>query len=357
MSNPFEDAKAEAVDGQAQLVAASETPSAMLARAEIDRQIATAKAHPRILSVVKRKMLDFATLDSETAEGCFYKLPRGGKVIEGPSIRLAEIAACTYQNMRIESRVIDTDLGDNPHVTIRAMAFDLENNVAVAIEKRRRITGKKSKGGVPDEDDINLAVNAGSAIALRDAIFKVVPLALVKPVMEQAKRTATGDAKTLTERRGKCIDQFSKMGVSKDRVLAAIEKQSVDDIGLAELETLIGLFTAIKDGQTNIDEAFPPLKPGSETPGKPKVAEAAKPAEAPTATALPTDATQLLTALRNAIAAVDVTEDALLSYCRGKGLAKSTQKLSDLATVKLQQVLTSLPQIIEELMSASEPAK
>src|SRR5262245_41350484 len=110
-----------------------------LQRAEIDVQIATAKKYPRHIATVKQSMLGFATLDEETARGCFYTLPRGGKAIQGPSVRLAEIAVSCYKNIRVASRIIEsvTD-GSSPHVTVQAVCTDIENNITVAIEKRRR---------------------------------------------------------------------------------------------------------------------------------------------------------------------------------------------------------------------------
>ena len=229
-----------------------------ISRAEIDSQISTAKKYPRQLTTVKSNMLSFATLDEETAESCFYSLPRGGKNIQGPSVRLAEIAVSCYKNIRVGSRVMQSvTTGDNPHVIVQAICHDLENNVAVTIEKRRRITKKKSRDTI-DEDDINLAANAGAAIAFRDAVFKVIPGALIKPVFEQAKKVAIGDAKTLGDRRMKSVEAFAKMGVSKDTLLAKLEKKSIEDIDLNDLETLIGLFNAIRDGQCTVDEAFPP---------------------------------------------------------------------------------------------------
>lgn len=238
----------------------------LVQRAEIDMQISTAKKYPRQLSMVKRDMMSFATLDEETAAACFYSLPRGGKSIQGPSVRLAEIAVSCYGNIRAGSRVIEVvTSGDSPHVTIQAVAHDLEKNIAITIEKRRRITPKwdrKLNVKKPiDEDDINLAANAGSAVAFRDAVFKVVPGALVKPVFEQAKRVAVGDQKTLAQRRDKCIETFGKMGIGQDKILAHLSKTHVEDIGLADLEELIGLHSAIKDGALNIDEAFPVVKP------------------------------------------------------------------------------------------------
>ncbi len=235
-------------------------PSALevMQRAEVDIQIATAKRYPRELSTVKKSMMSFATLDQETAESCFYSLPRGGKNIQGPSVRLAEIAVSCYKNLRAGTRIIQTvTSGEAPHVVVQAMALDLENNIAVTIEKRRRIVGKKRNDGRVDEDDINLASNAGSAIAFRDAIFKIVPMALVKPVFEAAKRVAIGDAKTLSQRRTAAIEKLNKMGVTEPRILALLEKRSVEDIDLNDLEQLFGVFNAIRDGQTTIDEAFP----------------------------------------------------------------------------------------------------
>jgi hypothetical protein len=251
---------------------------ASVERAEIDMQIATAKRYPRQLSVVKQSMLSFATLDQDTAMACFYKLPRGGKMIEGPSVRLAEIALSCYGNMRVASRIVNIQIdGEGGAAVVEAVAFDLQNNTAVRIEKRRRITKKRNKPA-PDDDDINLAVNAGSAIALRDAVFKVVPMALIKPVLEAAKRTAIGDQKTLGERRVKAVELFVKMGVKQERVFARIEKKGIDDVTLEDLETLLGLYTGIKDGNVSIDEAFPePVV----TTSAPSFANAPKPSETP----------------------------------------------------------------------------
>jgi len=226
-------------------------------RAQIDSQISTARKFPRVLSKVKADMLTFATLDEETAASCFYTLPRGGKVIQGPSIRLAEIAVSCYGNMRTGARVIDVQAsGDNPHVVVQAVAHDLERNLAISIEKRRRIFKKKNKPNI-DEDDINLACNACIAIAFRDAAFKVVPLALIKPVFDRAKRVAVGEVSSLVEKRGKIIDRLKQMGVMENRILAVVDCQKVEDVTIDKLEILNGLGTALKDGETTIEEAFP----------------------------------------------------------------------------------------------------
>jgi hypothetical protein len=221
-------------------------------RANVDMQISTAKKYPRSLSSVKHRMMDLATLDQETAESCFYKLNRQGKSIEGPSIRLAEIAASSFGNIRYGARVISND---GKKITAQGFSHDLETNVYCAVEISRRITNRD--GATYSEDMQVVTGNAACAIALRNAMFKVVPFALVKPIYEAAKQAAVGDIKTLAERRTRMLKQFSAMGIDEKRICATLEKSGIEEIGLIELETLIGLYNAVKDGEQKIDEAFP----------------------------------------------------------------------------------------------------
>jgi hypothetical protein len=228
-------------------------------RASIDVQISTAKKYPRSLSVVKGKMLSFATLDVETAAGCFFTLPgrKGGdgKPIQGPSIRMAEIALSTYQNLRAGARVINDD---GKTVTAQGVCHDLENNVCITVEVKRRVTTKD--GRRYSEDMVVMTGNAACSLALRNATFRVVPLALVKPIYEAAKKVAVGDAKTLVTRRADALAHFTKMGVSKDKVFATLGAKAIEDIGLEQLEILIGYANAIREGDATIDEVFSPEK-------------------------------------------------------------------------------------------------
>lgn len=224
-------------------------------RALVDIQISTAKRYPRNLVKVKNDLVSYATLDQETASGCFYRIPRAGKNILGPSVRIAEIAVSCYGNLKVGSRVVDVDTKSaQPHVVVQSVCIDLENNVAVSIEKRRRIVAKK--GRPVDEDDINLAVNSCSAIAFRDSVFKVIPQALVKPAWQAALKVAVGDVNSLVDRRNKAIEKFAQAGVSVDRVLSALEIDSVEQITLDHLATLIGLWNTIQDGSL-VEEVFP----------------------------------------------------------------------------------------------------
>lgn len=235
---------------------------ATVGHGEVDIQVSTAKQFPRSITKFKQRALMMATLDEETAASCFYALPRGGKTIEGPSARLAEIVASAWGNIRAEARVVDED---ERFVYSEAVAWDLETNVAIKYSTRRRITDKQ--GRKFNDDMIAVTANAASSIALRNAVFKVVPMAYVRDIYDQAKKVAIGDAKTLVNKRADMLAYFAKMCVTQDRLLATVAKASVEDIGLDDLATLKGLATAIKDGDTSVDEAFPAVNkdiPGAE---------------------------------------------------------------------------------------------
>ncbi len=236
----------------------SDVPSALtqITRSEIDMQIATAKKWPRNLAKFRQDALSMATADIETAASCFYKLKRGqgenSKIIEGPSVRLAEIVANAWGNMRYGARIVNEG---EKEVTAQGIAHDLEKNVSSTIEVSRRIT---TKDGYRFSDDmIMVTKNAASSIALRNAIFKTVPFTYVKQIYEKAKEVAVGSAKTLKERCQQMLEQFSKISVSKEQVLTYLEKESTEEIGLADIELMIGVFNAIKDGDTTIDQSFP----------------------------------------------------------------------------------------------------
>jgi hypothetical protein len=221
-------------------------------RGEIDVQIVTARRFPRSIRTFKVTALEMVTLDEETAAACFYALPRDGKTVEGPSARLAEIVASAWGHMRVEGRPVGED---DRFITARGTAWDLQNNVAIAFECRRRITNKAGKRF--SDDMIGVTANAASSIAIRNAVFKVVPSPFWRPLFIEARKVAVGDASTLADRRAKSLAAFQQMGVTQERVFGLLEVKGVEDITLDHLATLRGLFTAIREGDTTVDEAFP----------------------------------------------------------------------------------------------------
>jgi hypothetical protein len=244
---------------------------------EVSTQIATAKRFPRSIARATKTALSLVTLNEETAAACLYTLKRGGKAISGPSARFAEAIASAWGNNRFGARVMGHNDKD---VRAQGMCWDLENNTACSIEVRRRITDRN--GRTYNDDMIVVTGNAANSIALRNAVLKVVPGAWWKPIFEKARQCAFGNVKTLASRRQSMVEYFGKLGIEPERIAAAVGKEAVEDIGLEEIELLIGLSTALKEGDTTIEEAFPP-EPGAEGGGgkpQPQRKSQAKPAAA-----------------------------------------------------------------------------
>jgi hypothetical protein len=223
-------------------------------KAVIDMQIATARQYPRSIHRSVSNAIATVTLDRETAQTCNYSLPRGGKTISGPSVHLAKILAQTWGNMRVEAKVVSVD---NANLTSQAVAFDLENNLAIKVEVKRSIMTKKGRMA---DDMITVTGNAANAIALRNAILSVIPKAVVDKVYNEAKNFITGDLSDeakLVKKRKAVLDGFEKTyGVKEDQILSLLGKKEAINIDKDDIVTLIGLGQALKDGDTTVDQAF-----------------------------------------------------------------------------------------------------
>lgn len=232
-----------------------------LTRSEIDSQVATAKAYPRDIDSCLNNALKIATIDPSTADDCFYALQRGGTLIEGVSVRFAEIIATCWGNMRVATRII---ANDGKTITAQGICHDLESNVAVSVEVKRRITDKY--GNTYSEDMQVTTGNAASAIAFRNAVLKVVPKAVTNKIVEQVYAMSKGkiaqgktpkERKTsLTETIEKMLKAFGAYGVTEVEILRYLKVQTKAAITEDMIMLLRGTMTAIKEGTTTIEETF-----------------------------------------------------------------------------------------------------
>jgi hypothetical protein len=225
----------------------------LLTKAEIDTQIATAKAFPRSIKEFYDKAISMATVSEDVAASCSYTVPRGGKNIEGATIRLAEIVLAAYKNIRAGARVISND---GRQIVAQGVCHDLENNNSVIVEVTRRITNKK---GETFNDDMQVVTgNAACAIALRNAVFKVVPKAMVDEIEEAAKLVAKGTAATLEKRRNAAIEYFKSLKITEKEIFDVLEVKGVAEIDLDKLTILTGMKSAIKNEGANAKDLFNP---------------------------------------------------------------------------------------------------
>jgi len=231
----------------------SEQALSLITKAEIDCQISTAKAFPRSITQFLSKALSIATVNEEVAMSCSYSVPRQGKAIEGPSVRLAEIVCSAYGNVRSGARVI---ANDGKTITAQGICHDLETNNCVTVEVKRKITN--SSGKTYSEDMQVVTGNAACAIAFRNAVFKVIPFALVDGVYTKCKEVAKGTAETLPARREKALAYFKSQNITEKQICEVLEIKKVGDIDLDKLSVLQGFVSAVKNGESTLKDLFAP---------------------------------------------------------------------------------------------------
>lgn len=225
-------------------------------RAEVDMQISTAKQYPRDLNAVLNKIATYATKDKETAEDCFYVLRRkdaNGQdtVIEGLSVRMAEIIAGAWGNLRVQTRIIGND---GRMITAQAVCHDLETNFAVSKEVKRSILTKK--GYTYSQDMQVVTGNAAASIAFRNAVLTVIPKAVTKRIINEVKQVALGQSIDLETSRQNIIQYFAKLGVSQQQLFDYLGIKKLEEIDKQSVFELRATANAIKEGTTTVQETF-----------------------------------------------------------------------------------------------------
>lgn len=218
---------------------------------ELHSLIETAKRYPRNVQSVINRVTTLATLDTETASECFYSLRRQGTIIEGESVRLAEIIASQWGNLLVRTRIVSND---GKMITAEAYAIDLETNFMASITVDRRITDRN--GRTYSEDMQVMTGNAASAIAFRNVVMKVVPKSIFKRTIEEVKRVALGQALDMETKRQNMINWYAKLGVTKTQLceyLGVDKIEAIDQQGVFELKSLAN---AIREGSTTVEESF-----------------------------------------------------------------------------------------------------
>lgn len=224
----------------------------LIARAELDMAIVTAREYPRNIQQFQERATTLAIASEDMAEQCWYSLPRGKETIEGPTARLAEIVHNSYGNCVAGARIIEEA---EEYLVAQGVFHDLETNSRTCIEVRRSIKGKN--GNRYPQHMIDTTANAAISIALRNAVFKGVPKAFWEDIYKQARRVGLGDETTLPERRQKAIEYLAKWGIDETRILRRFGADTVEDIDLTDLAALRGVANALRDGDILAHEAFP----------------------------------------------------------------------------------------------------
>lgn len=228
--------------------------------AEAQGKLVIAKRFPRNEVEAYAKAMEACQRPSMAAKA-FYSFPRGGQTVAGPTIRFAEELARCWGNIDYGIKELSQDDGKSE---MQAYAWDLETNAQSVqnftnphqrekTDKRTRTTVMENLTSQRDiyENNANMATRR-----LRSRILAILPSWFVEDAIEECKKTLAGKNETpLIDRVKKMVVQFAKIGVTQEQIEKRL-KRKIDTMNADDFTEFIGIYNAIKQGESKIGDWF-----------------------------------------------------------------------------------------------------
>ena len=222
--------------------------------AEAQGKLVIAKRFPRDEVAAYAKAME-ACQRPTMAEKAFYSFPRGGQTVEGPTIRFAEELARCWGNIDYGIKELSQDDGKSE---MQAYAWDLETNaqsVQNFTNPHQREQGKKMVTLTSQRDIYENNANMATR-RLRSRILAILPAWFVEDAIAECKKTLSGRNDTpLIDRVKKMVVQFAKLGVTPEQIEQRL-KRKVDTMTADDFTEYVGIYNAIKGGESKIAEWF-----------------------------------------------------------------------------------------------------
>ena len=235
--------------------------------AEAQGKLVIAKRFPRDEVQSYAKAMEACQRPTMAAKA-FYSFPRGGQTVEGPTIRFAEELARCWGNIDYGIKELSQDDGKSE---MQAYAWDLETN-AQSVQNftnphKREKTDKRTKTVVMEtltgqrdiyENNANMATRR-----LRSRILAILPAWFVEDAIAECKKTLAGQNDTpLIDRVKKMVVQFAKLGVTQEMIEKRL-KRKVDTMTSDDFVEYVGIYNAVKGGESKIADWFDAQKEAS----------------------------------------------------------------------------------------------
>ena len=212
------------------------------------------QAYNRVAQACQRKGI---------AEKAFYSYNRGGGTVSGPTIRFAEELARCWGNIDYGIKELSQDDGKSE---MQAYAWDLETNaqsVQNFTNPHIREVGGKAKILTSQRDIYEINANMG-ARRLRSRILAILPTDLVDMAIAECKKTLAGNNdEPLIDRVKKMVVAFGKIGVTQEQIETRL-KRKVDTMTVDDFTDYIGIYNAIKNGESKVADWFEAEKVASD---------------------------------------------------------------------------------------------
>lgn len=242
--------------------------------AEVQAAVTVAQHSRRNKALAVAEMREAAAQKSVAARA-FFRFPRAGQTVSGPSVHLArELARCWGNITYGVTELRRDDLKGESEM--QAFAWDLETNARNAttfIVPHKRDT-KKGVQHLEDMRDIYENNANNGARRLRECIFSVLPGWFIDEAQDICTKTlADGGGVPLAQRIADAIGAFDSIGVSRAQLEAKIGQPS-DSWSGHDVAQLGVSFTSIQRGEVTKADEFPMQRSTTD-----EIKAVAKPAE------------------------------------------------------------------------------
>lgn len=225
--------------------------------AQVQGALVVAQQRPRD-EIRARERMENACQVQSLAERAFFRFPRGGQQITGPSIHLAtELARCWGNvDYGITELRRDDIKGESEMLSY---AWDLETNNRVT--NSFIVPHKRDKRGGPEvlTDMRDIYENNANAAArrLRECIFRVLPTSFLEEAKSLCMQTLEhGGGEPIEQRRTKLLEAFAALGVSRAQIEKKIGRPA-DRLSAYDIGVLRVVFQSIKRGEAQVADEFP----------------------------------------------------------------------------------------------------
>lgn len=223
---------------------------------QVQAQLLVAKRWPRDEISAEKKIMTACKRPS-LAEVAFYRYPKGGEKIEGPSIRFAEMLAQAWGNLSYGFRELERADGRS---VVEAFTWDLESNTQAVrtftVEHKLQLKGGQMKY-LKDPRDIYEMVANQAQRRVRACILELIPAEIRDRAMRQAKQTLLAEVKVgpLIDRIKAMAVAFSDYGVTEQHIEARLG-HPLPETTHEELVEMLQIFNSIRDGQSKREHWF-----------------------------------------------------------------------------------------------------
>jgi len=231
-----------------------------IVRLENNTQMQVALQRPRDEAKILTSALKELDIYPSMAEEALYMKPVGknaetGKITyaEGLSIRTAESLANRWTNSSFGCEIVAED---DFTVQLAGVFLDYENNTRHVVVGRVAKSFKKKNGQVVKRgpDQLELAVKAEQSKVLREVILRSLPAGLKKEYESKVRTLLKGGK--IENRKQSIVARFEELGVDLD-TLEKSRGKKMEDWVHGDIVLLLGIATAMKDGELTKEAAFP----------------------------------------------------------------------------------------------------